>query len=91
MLACGLVFQLPMAILAVTRLGIVSVDQLTKNRRYAYLVIAIIAAALPGVDPVSMLIEMVPLLVLFELSILLARWFGRSSEGAAAAEPTTQE
>jgi sec-independent protein translocase protein TatC len=77
-----------MAILAVTRLGIVSVDQLTKNRRYAYLVIAIIAAALPGVDPVSMLIEMVPLLVLFELSILLARWFGRSSEGAAAAEPS---
>ena len=83
MLACGLVFQLPMAILAVTRLGIVSVEQLTKNRRYAYLVIAIVAAALPGVDPVSMLIEMVPLLVLFELSILLARWFGRASEGAA--------
>jgi sec-independent protein translocase protein TatC len=91
MLACGLVFQLPMAILAVTRLGIVGVDQLTQNRRYAYLVIAIIAAALPGVDPVSMLIEMVPLLVLFELSILLARWFGRPSEGATAAEPTTQE
>jgi len=91
MLACGLVFQLPMAILAVTRLGIVSVKQLTNNRRYAYLVIAIIAAALPGVDPVSMLIEMVPLLVLFELSILLARWFGRPSEGASAAEPSTQE
>jgi Sec-independent protein secretion pathway component TatC len=54
-------------------------------------VIAIIAAALPGVDPVSMLIEMVPLLVLFELSILLAKWFDRSSEGASAAEPTTQE
>ena len=53
--------------------------------------IAIIAAALPGVDPVSMLIEMVPLLVLFELSILLARWFGRPSEGAGAAEPSTQE
>lgn len=91
MLACGLVFQLPMAILAVTRLGIVKIEQLTKNRRYAYLIIAIIAAALPGVDPVSMLIEMVPLLVLFELSILLARWFGRPSEGAGAAEPTTQE
>ena len=88
MLACGLVFQLPMVILAVTRLGIVSVDQLTKNRRYAYLVIAIIAAALPGVDPVSMLIEMVPLLVLFELSILLARWFGRPREGAGTAEPS---
>ena len=76
------------AILAVTRLGIVSVEQLTHNRRYAYLVIAIVAAALPGVDPVSMLIEMVPLLVLFELSILLAKWFGRAGEGASSAEPT---
>jgi sec-independent protein translocase protein TatC len=91
MLAGGLVFQMPMVILAVTRLGIVPVSWLTKNRRYAYLIIAIIAAALPGVDPVSMLIEMVPLLVLFELSILLARWFGRPSEGAGAAEPSTQE
>lgn len=91
MLAGGLIFQLPMAILAVTRLGIVTVEQITKNRRYAYLAIAVVAAALPGVDPISMLIEMVPLLVLFELSILLARWFGRPSEGAGAAEPTTQE
>ncbi len=91
MLAGGLVFQLPMAMLAVTRLGILKVEQITKNRRYAYLIISIIAAALPGVDPISMLIEMVPLLVLFELSILLARWFGRPSEGAGAAEPTTQE
>ena len=90
MLAGGLVFQMPMVILAVTRLGIVRIDQLTSNRRYAYLVIAIIAAALPGVDPVSMLIEMVPLLGLFELSILLARWFGRPRE-AGGAEPTTQE
>ncbi|HTR75696.1 MAG TPA: twin-arginine translocase subunit TatC [Solirubrobacterales bacterium] len=91
MLACGLVFQLPLAILAVTRLGIVKVEQLSKNRRYAYLIIAIVAAALPGVDPISMLLEMVPLLVLFELSILLARWFGRPSEGAGTAEPSTQE
>jgi sec-independent protein translocase protein TatC len=91
MLAGGLIFQLPMGILAVTRLGIVSVQQITKNRRYAYLIIAIVAAALPGVDPASMLIEMVPLLVLFELSILLARWFGRPREGAGSAEPSTQE
>jgi sec-independent protein translocase protein TatC len=91
MLAGGLIFQLPMAILAVTRLGIVKVEQITQNRRYAYLAIAVVAAALPGVDPISMLIEMVPLLVLFELSILLARWFGRPKEGASAAEPSTQE
>lgn len=90
-LACALLFQLPLATLAVTRLGIVSVEQLTANRRYAYLVMAIIAAALPGVDPVSMLIEMVPLLVLFELSILLARAFGRPGESGGMAEPSTQE
>jgi sec-independent protein translocase protein TatC len=89
--ASGLVFQLPLVIIAVTRLGIVSVEQLRRNRRYAYLVIAIIAAALPGVDPVSMLIEMVPLLVLYELSILLARVLGRPAAGAGMAEPTTQE
>jgi sec-independent protein translocase protein TatC len=88
-IACGLVFQLPLAILAVTRLGIVTVEQLRSNRRYAYLVIAIVAAALPGVDPVSMLIEMVPLLVLYELSILLARVFGRPRESGGMAEPST--
>lgn len=86
MLAGGLIFQLPLAILAVTRLGIVKIEQLRSNRRYAYLLIAIVAAALPGVDPVSMLIEMVPLLVLYELSILLARAFGRPGESDEAAE-----
>jgi len=91
LLACGLVFQLPLAILAVTRLGIVKVEQLSQNRRYAYLVIAIVAAALPGVDPISMLIEMVPLLALFELSILIARTFGRPGEAGGMARPSTQE
>jgi sec-independent protein translocase protein TatC len=91
MLACGLIFQLPLAILAVTRLGIVKVEQLSSNRRYAYLIIAIVAAALPGVDPISMLIEMFPLLVLFELSIVLARAFGRPGKAGGMAEPSTQE
>lgn len=91
-IACGLIFQLPLAIVAVTRLGIVSVEQLRKNRRYAYLVISIVAAALPGVDPVSMLLEMVPLLVLYELSILLARVFDRSGEERGGiATPSPQE
>jgi sec-independent protein translocase protein TatC len=90
-LACGLIFQLPLAIIAVTRLGIVRVEQLTENRRYAYLIIAIVAAALPGVDPVTMLIEMVPLLVLFELSILLARVLGRPGTSGGVAQPSPQE
>jgi sec-independent protein translocase protein TatC len=91
MLAGGLIFQLPLAILAVTKLGIVKIEQLRANRRYAYLLIAIVAAMLPGVDPISMLIEMVPLLVLYELSILLARAFGRPGESGGMAEPSTQE
>jgi sec-independent protein translocase protein TatC len=91
MLAGGLVFQLPLAIVAVVRLGIVRVEQLSANRRYAYLAIAVLAAALPGIDPVTMLIEMVPLLVLYELSILLARVFGRPGGSRRMAEPSTQE
>ncbi len=91
MVAGGLVFQLPLAIIAVVRLGIVRIEQLTANRRYAYLAIAILAAALPGVDPVTMVIEMVPLLVLYELSILLARAFGRPGDSRRVAEPSTQE
>jgi sec-independent protein translocase protein TatC len=91
MLAGGIVFELPLAIIAATRLGIVSVAQLRSNRRYAYLLIAIVAAALPGVDPISMLIEMVPLLVLYELSILLARAFGAPAARGGMAKPSTQE
>ena len=91
MLAGGLIFQLPLGVIAATRLGIVSVDQLTANRRYAYLALAIVAAALPGVDPVSMLIQMVPLLVLYELSILLARGFGRPRPATGVGKPSTQE
>lgn len=89
MVAGGLVFQMPLVILALTRLGIVSAQQIAKNRRYAYLVLAILAAALPGVDPISMLIELVPLLVLFELSILLAKVFDRRRETGGVAEPST--
>jgi sec-independent protein translocase protein TatC len=79
LLACGVVFQLPVVILAATRLGITSAEKLRRNRRYAYLVCTIIAAALPGVDPVSMILEALPLIALFELSILLAKFFGRPS------------
>lgn len=73
MLAMGLGFQVPVAILAAVKLNITSVEKLRRNRRYAVLVIAILAALLPTIDPVTMLLEMVPLLVLYELSIVLAR------------------
>ncbi|MBN8869824.1 MAG: twin-arginine translocase subunit TatC [Solirubrobacterales bacterium] len=91
LLAGGAVFELPVVILALVRLRILSVQQLRKNRRYAYLICAILAAALPGVDPISMLIETVPLLVLYELSILLARGIGQPKEGAESQIPSIQE
>ncbi len=89
LLACGVVFQVPVGVLAVTRLGIVSVRQLRQNRRYAYLGCAIVAAALPGVDPVSMLLETAPLIALYELSIVLARAFGEP--GATPVSPPAAE
>jgi sec-independent protein translocase protein TatC len=87
----GLIFQLPIGILAVTRLGIVTPQQLSSNRRYAYVVLLIIAMLLPGTDPVTMLIEAVPLIVLYEASILLARAFGTPSEEASETEIAVSE
>jgi sec-independent protein translocase protein TatC len=82
LISIGVLFQIPVAILAMVRLGITTPQKLRKNRRYAILVIAVLAALLPGVDPVTMVIEMVPLVLLFELSILLASAFGRPSADA---------
>jgi sec-independent protein translocase protein TatC len=87
----GLIFQLPIGILAVTRLGIVTPDQLSQNRRYAYIILLVVAMLLPGTDPVTMLIEAVPLLVLFEASVLLARLFGGSHEEAGEPEIAVSE
>ena len=85
-ISIGVLFQIPIGILAVTRLGIITPEQLGRNRKYAILVIAIVAMLLPGTDPVTMLISMLPLVVLFEVSLLLARAFGTPPEGAASGE-----
>jgi Tat protein translocase TatC len=91
LLAVGLVFQIPMGVVAVTRLGIVTPKQLSKNRRYAYLILIVIAMLLPGTDPVTMLIEAAPLLILFELSLILARLMGTPGEGSEASSPAEPE
>jgi sec-independent protein translocase protein TatC len=77
LIAVGILFQIPVGVLAVCRLGIVTPEQLGRNRRYAILLIAVAAMLLPGTDPVTMLIAMFPLYVLFEFSLLLAKRFGR--------------
>ena len=90
LVAMGLIFQVPMGILAVTRVGIVTPRQLREWRRYAYFVIIVLAAMLPTVDPVSLVLETVPLVILFELSIVLATVLGRSDAKRARTEPSAE-
>ncbi len=71
LLAMGLVFQVPVGMLAATRAGVVTPRQLRHNRRYAILACGAVAAFLPG-DAITLLLETVPLYLLFELSLLLA-------------------
>jgi sec-independent protein translocase protein TatC len=71
LLAMGLLFQVPVAVLAATRAGVVSVRQLRRNRRYALLACGLVAAFLPG-DAITLVLETVPLYLLFELSLLVA-------------------
>ena len=73
LLALGAIFQLPVVILGSVRLGMVTPQQLRKNRRYAVLACAAVAAFLPG-DAITLLLETVPLYLLYEASILLARF-----------------
>jgi sec-independent protein translocase protein TatC len=80
----GLLFQIPVAVLAVTRLRILTPRQLAKNRGYVILGISVLAAvATPTPDPVTMTLAMGPLILLFELSILVARWLDRIRPPAA--------
>jgi sec-independent protein translocase protein TatC len=86
LIAMGLLFQIPVAIIAVTRVGIVSTSQLAHNRRYAILVIAILAMLLPGQDPVTMSLMAAPMYVLFEASILVSWLLDRRAGSNADAE-----
>ena len=68
----GLVFELPIFILALVRLRVLSSAKLRRNRRIGYVLMLVIAILLPSVDPVSLAFEAVPLIALFEASIWLA-------------------
>jgi sec-independent protein translocase protein TatC len=83
MLAMGLLFQVPVAILAVTRAGVITPRQLRRNRRYAVAACGLVAAVLPG-DAITMLLETVPLYLLFEFSVLLASIAERRSRRVAS-------
>jgi sec-independent protein translocase protein TatC len=71
-LAMALVWELPLFVVALTRLGIVKTDSLRKNRRLGYFLVVCLAVLLPGVDPVTVFFETLPLVILFEASIWLS-------------------
>ncbi len=85
LVAVGVVFELPVFIVGLVRLGILSSSTLRHNRRIGYVAVAALAVALPGVDPVTTVFEMVPLLVLFETSIWLSVLVERRARAAVAA------
>ena len=77
--AFGALFQIPLAVLATVRLQIVSPAMLRKTRGYALLVFAVLAAVItPTPDPVTMLLAMAPLVVLYEASIQISRFIAPS-------------
>ena len=83
--ACGAVFELPIVVLGLVRVRALTSARLRRNRRIGYMIVAVIAVALPGVDPVTTTIEMVPLLALYESSIWLSVLFERRWRAPAPA------
>lgn len=81
----GLAFQMPLIFYFLARLGLVTAQVLRAQWRIAVVGVAVIAAIItPSIDPVTMLLTMTPLLILYALSILLARLGQRQFEAAAA-------
>jgi sec-independent protein translocase protein TatC len=79
--AMGVLFQLPIGVLAIVRLRILTVKQLRAYRGYALLLFAVVAAVVtPTPDPFTMLIAMAPLVVLYEISLILGRIFQPTGE-----------
>jgi sec-independent protein translocase protein TatC len=86
MLGIGLAFQLPLGLLALQQLGAINSSTLTRQWRYAVVIIAVIAAAMPGADPVTTGLETLPLVLLYVASIVLLKLVDRRAAARAAAE-----
>jgi sec-independent protein translocase protein TatC len=85
-IALGALFQYPLGVIGLVQMDVLSVKQLRDNRRYAILVISILAMLLPGTDPITLILSMIPLLVLYEGSIVVAAVLGRRSRKSAESE-----
>jgi sec-independent protein translocase protein TatC len=89
MLAMGIGFQIPVGVLAACKLGITSADKLRRSRRYAIVAIVVLASLLPTLDPLTLILESIPLYLLYELSILIAAAWGRPV-GEVSEEPAPE-
>ncbi|MEE8434450.1 MAG: twin-arginine translocase subunit TatC, partial [bacterium] len=69
----GLIFELPLLSLLLTRMGMLTPQFMTKNRRYAFLGTFVVGAILTPADPISQVALAVPLYILFEISILVSK------------------
>ncbi len=90
LIAFGLVFELPLVTLFLAKLGLVKASFLKKQRKYAILVIFIVAAILTPPDVFTQILMAIPLLILYEMSIWIAHFFGKKEEAEASeAEETS--
>jgi sec-independent protein translocase protein TatC len=91
LLGMGLVFEMPVFVLGLVRLGIVTSAQLRRNWRMGVVVVVTVAILLPTVDPVSLAFEVVPLLALYFISVWLATIMERRWERAGVLWRTVEE
>jgi sec-independent protein translocase protein TatC len=86
--AIGLAFEMPLVLLGLRAAGLINGSTLTRHWRYATVIIAVIAAAMPGADPVTTALETAPLVILFIASIFLLKGLDRRDAKRAANELT---
>jgi sec-independent protein translocase protein TatC len=89
MLAMGIGFQIPVGVLAACKLGVTSAEKLRRSRRYAIVAIVVLASLLPTLDPLTLILESIPLYALYELSILMAAAWG-TPVGEVGEEPAPE-
>jgi sec-independent protein translocase protein TatC len=89
LVAMAIVFELPLFVVGLTRIGIISTQTLRRSRRIGYFAVCCVGVLLPGVDPVTTIMETIPLLVLYEASIWASVVLERRSEPAAASPVET--
>jgi sec-independent protein translocase protein TatC len=89
LVAIALIFELPIFVLAFVRLGVLTTAKLRRNRPTGYVIMFIIAVLLPTVDPVSLVFETIPMLILYEGSIWLAVLFEKRWQRSSDAELAT--